>query len=98
MGLFDKFRRNRNSNKLGTIASKAEAEHRYADAAEARAEEAKQALPDNELIFADDCIYAFKDYLLAGNPAEALNQARRALQGYMLSDWLKDEDYLKEVT
>ena len=98
MRLFDKFRRNIKSNRLSSAAAEAEAEHKYIEAAEDRSEEAKLALPDNELIFADECLYASKDYLLAGNPEEALNQARRALQGYMLSDWLKDEDYLKDLT
>ena len=101
MGVLDKFFRKRRASHLQNVAMDHELKHEYTEAAEAYAKEASVALADNELIFADDCIYSFNNWLKAGNIDEALNQARRALQGFMLSDWLKRDDdgeYLKELT
>jgi hypothetical protein len=81
-----------------------ETEHNYEAAAKEYASRASLELEDNELIFADDCLDSAKNWIKAGNREEALNEARRALQGYMLDDWLKDDDekadeeYLKNLT
>src|SRR5690242_17550419 len=96
MGLFGKFLKKRKDSKDLRQAIDFESEHNYAAAATAYAERAKLNLngskDDNELIFADDCIDSFKDWIKAGNREEALNQARRALQGYLLGDWLAEDD------
>ena len=103
MGLFGKFFRKREGAHYRNKGMDYEREHNYAEAAKAYAEEAGTALNDNELIFADDCLDAASNWLKAGNIEEALNQARRALQGFMLDDWLKEDadddgEYLKELT
>jgi len=101
MGIFSNLFKKQKGHRLQSEAIHFETEHEYAKAAQAYAEEAGTALNDNELIFADDCIDSAKNWLKAGNGEEALNQARRALQGFMLDDWLKDDEdgeYLKELT
>ena len=101
MGIFSKFFNKKKGRHLQSEAIHFETEHEYAKAAQAFADEAGTALNDNELIFADDCIDSAKNWLKAGNAEEALNQARRALQGFMLDNWLKDDEdgeYLKELT
>jgi hypothetical protein len=101
MGVFGKFFRKRKADHKQNVAIGYETEHKYEEAAKAWAERASTELSDNELIFADDCLDSCKDWIKAGNIEEALNQARRALQGFMLDDWLKDDEdgeYLKELT
>ena len=101
MGVFGKFFRKRKADHKENDAIGYETEHKYDQAAKAWAERASAELTDNELIFADDCLDSSKDWIKAGNIEEALNQARRALQGFMLDDWLKDDEdgeYLKELT
>ncbi|HYJ92611.1 MAG TPA: hypothetical protein VEV84_14980 [Pyrinomonadaceae bacterium] len=91
MGIFGKLFRSHRTDKQRRKAIDLEFEHKYAEAAQAYAERAKLDLPDNELIFADDCIDSFKNWIKARNSEEALNEARRALQGYLLGDWLSEE-------
>jgi len=101
MGVFGKFFRKRKAIQKENDAIGYETEHKYDEAAKAWAERASAELTDNELIFADDCLDSCKDWIKAGNIEEALNQARRSLQGFMLDDWLKDDEdgeYLKELT
>jgi hypothetical protein len=101
MGVFGKFFRKRKADQKENDAIGYETEHKYDEAAKAWAERASSELNDNELIFADDCLDSCKDWIKAGNIEEALNQARRALQGFMLDDWLKDDEdgeYLNELT
>jgi len=74
----------------------------FLTAAETRAKQASldYAETDNELILADDCVDAAKDFIKAGDAPQALDQARRALQAYMLDDWLakdSDEEYLHDL-
>ncbi|MFL6373355.1 MAG: hypothetical protein ACJ73D_01690 [Pyrinomonadaceae bacterium] len=105
MGLFGKYRKGKELDGLRHDAIHRESGHDYVGAAEDWAKRASVELAanDNELIFADDCISACKDYLKARDGANALAQARRALQGYELGDWLSGEDddsdeYLQELT
>jgi len=95
MGLFAKFLKKRKDSKNLRQAIDFESNHNYAAAAQVYAERAKLNLDgskdDNELIFADDCISSFKNWIKAGNREEALNEARRALQGYLLGDWLAED-------
>ncbi|HEY2867216.1 MAG TPA: hypothetical protein VGJ02_09000 [Pyrinomonadaceae bacterium] len=91
MGILGKFFRRHRAGKAQTKAIDLEYDHKYAEAAQVYADRAKLDLPDNELIFADDCIDSFKNWIKAGNREEALNEARRALQGYLLGDWLTDD-------
>jgi hypothetical protein len=101
MGMFGKFFRKRKADHKENVAIGYETEHKYDEAAKAWAERASTELADNELIFADDCLDSCKNWIKAGNIEDALNQARRALQGFMLDDWLKDDEdgeYLKELT
>lgn len=100
MGFIDRFLRKRKANKLQAEAIDDRFAHRYPKAAQEYAAEASLEM-DNELIFADDCLDSAKNWIRARNREEALNQGRRALQGYLLGDWLKDEDdgkYLKTLT
>ena len=102
MGILGKFFRGRRADKEQRKAIDLEYEHKYAEAAQVYAERAKLDLPDNELIFADDCIDSFKNWIKAGDRDEALNEARRALQGYLLGDWLTEDtdddgEYLKSL-
>jgi hypothetical protein len=101
MGIFSKLFRKRKERVKRDSAIAYEMKHDYATAAKEYASRASLELDDNELIFADDCLDSAKDWIKAGNREEALNEARRALQGFMLDDWLKDDDdgeYLKELT
>ena len=94
MGLFKKWFRNRKNDAQLKRAIDLEYDHKYAEAAQVYAERAKldpDDKDDNELIFADNCISSFKDWIKAGKADEALNQARRALQGYVVGDWLKPD-------
>jgi hypothetical protein len=94
MTLFGKLRQKHQSDRLRDDAMDLERDENYAAAAENYAKRASidLASTDNELIFADDCISAFKDYLKAGDATNALGQARRALQGYEMGDWLSDDN------
>jgi hypothetical protein len=101
MGIFGKLFRNHKAHSKRDAAIAYEMQHNYEAAAKEYADRASLELDDNELIFADDCLDSAKDWIKAGNRDEALNEARRALQGFMLDDWLKDDDdgeYLKELT
>jgi len=103
MGFLDKLFRKRRADHKRDEAIDFEIGHEYADAAQAYAKRASIDLPHNELMFADDCLSSAIDWIKAGNADEALGEARRALQGYLLGDWLKkDEDddgeYLKSLT
>jgi hypothetical protein len=103
MGVFGKFLRSKKARHKENVAMAYERQHKYEEAAKAWAERASNDLDDNELIFADDCLDSCKNWIKAGNIEEALNQARRALQGFMLDDWLKEDaeddgEYLKELT
>ena len=95
MSLFGKWFRKRKTDAELKRAIDLEYDHNFAEAAQVYAERAKLNLSggddDNELIFADNCISSFKDWIKAGNREEALNEARRALQGYLLGDWLTAE-------
>ena len=100
MGFIKNFLNKRKANRLQSEAIDSEFDDRWADAAKDYAAEASLEM-ENELIFADDCLDSAKNWIKAGNREEALNQGRRALQGYMLGDWLKsdqDGEYLKTLT
>lgn len=93
--MFEKYFQKRRADKELREAVDLESEHKYQQAAEVWAERAKlkhDGEDENELLFADDCISSFKDWIKAGNGEEALNQARRALQGYLVGDWLDPEN------
>lgn len=101
MGIFAKVFKKHKKRSKRDAAIAFEMEHNYEAAAKEYADRASLDLEDNELIFADDCLDSAKNWIKAGNREEALNEARRALQGFMLDDWLKDDDdgeYLKELT
>jgi len=94
MGLLKRWFRNRKTDAQLKQAIDLEYDHKYAEAAQVYAERAHldpNDEDDNELIFADNCISSFKDWIKAGKADEALNQARRALQGYVVGDWLKPD-------
>ncbi|HTK38878.1 MAG TPA: hypothetical protein VL325_10335 [Pyrinomonadaceae bacterium] len=87
------------SNRLGIAARQFKYDDKFADAAEAYAQQADIDLPDNELIYADECEYSFEMWMKAGNYERALEQARRALRGYTLGHWLKGENsYIDNLT
>ena len=103
MGFFSKLKEKSEAERLSDQAIDLDLDGKFAEAADAYAREATldYEANGNELIFADDCIKAFKNYLRAGDITNALGQARRALQGYELGDWLtddSDEDYLHDLT
>lgn len=99
MGWIQKMISNWKSNTLGSRARRFQYDDRFAEAAEAYAQQADVDLPDNELIYADECKYSFDMWLKAKNPQKALEQARRSLHGYTLGDWLKGENsYIDDLT
>jgi len=99
MGWIQKMIRKLKSNRLGIAARQFKYDDKFADAAETYAQQADIDLPANELIFADECKYAFEMWMKAGNPQKALEQARRALNGYSRGHWLKGENpYIDNLT
>jgi hypothetical protein len=103
MGFFSKHKEQSEASSLSHKAIDLEVDGKFAEAAAAYAREATldYEANGNELIFAGDCINAFKNYLRVGDINDALGQARRALQGYEMGDWLSegnDEEYLNELT
>jgi len=93
--MFGKYFQKRRANSELKEAVDLESAHEYQEAAQVWAERAKfkhNGEDENELLFADNCISSFKDWIKAGNAEEALNQARRALQGYLIGDWLQPEN------
>lgn len=99
MAWFQKMSRHWRSRIAGNKASDLKFSGQYEKAAEAFAEQADIDLPENELIFADECRYSFDMWMKAGNAEKALEQGRRALSGYEKGDWLKgDNDYIDDLT
>ncbi|MGH8499927.1 MAG: hypothetical protein ACRERV_14150 [Methylococcales bacterium] len=99
MGWIKDFFRQRKSDRLGDIANRLKYDRKFAEAAKAYAAQADFDLPDNELIFSTECRYAFEMWMKAGDAANALAQARRALHGYTLGDWLKgNHNYIDNLT
>lgn len=99
MSWIQKLIRHYKSNKLGNAARNLKFADKFAAAAETYERQADLDLPNNELIYADECKYAFEMWMKAGNYEKALEQARRALHGYTLGDWLKGENsYIDNLT
>lgn len=103
MGVFSKRKEESEADRLSNEAIDLEIDGNYAAAAAAYAREATldYEANGNELIFAGDCIKAFKNYLRVADITNAVGQARRALQGYEMGDWLSegnDEEYLNDLT
>lgn len=88
MGFFADFRRSRRRRKAWDEAYRFKHAGNFAAAAGVYERLAADSLPDNELIYEDDCHDAFRMWLKAKNVDSALIQARNALRVISDSDWL----------
>ena len=92
MGFFANFKRSRHRSKAWDQAYGFRKAGRFAEAAKVCERIASESLQYNELIYADDCHDAFKDWLKAANPENALQNARNALRVIGTSDWMLEMD------
>ncbi|HMJ08937.1 MAG TPA: hypothetical protein VK468_08025 [Pyrinomonadaceae bacterium] len=98
MGSIQEFIRDRKRDSIDNVAWQLKGQGKYAEAAGKYIEEAEIAKVDNDLIYADECRYAFEMWMKAGETEKALEQARNALSGYKRGDWLKGEnDYIQNL-
>ncbi len=92
MGVFTNFKRNRHRRKAWREAYAYRRAGKFAEAAKVGERIAADSLKYNELIYADDCHDAFKDWLKAANPDQAMQNARDALRVIGTSDWMLERD------
>jgi len=92
MGFFTEFRRNRRRSKAWDEARDYRTTGNFGAAAEVYERLAKESLQYNELIYEGDCHDAFKYWLKADNPENALRNARNALKVVSASDWIIEYD------
>src|SRR5882672_3349383 len=77
MSFRTKFRRSRHRRKAWNEAYAFRKAGKFAEAAQVSERLAAETLKYNELIYADDCYDAFKDWLKAEDPDSALRNGRR---------------------
>jgi hypothetical protein len=92
MGSIQEFIRERKADRLGNFARNLKYKGKFAEAARVYEQQAAIAIQDNELIYSSDCEDAFEMWMKAGDVRNALEQARNALHGYTVRDWLKGEN------
>jgi hypothetical protein len=92
MGLFNNFKRNRHRSKAWDEAYAYRKAGKFAEAAKVCERIAAESLQYNELIYAGDCHDAFKDWLKAADPENAMRTARDALRVIGSSDWMIEMD------
>lgn len=98
MGWFHDFVAKRKINRLNNLARRLAGEKRFAEAANAYAKAADLYLPERDLLFAMECQWSFDVWMQAGDAKSALVQGLRALNGYKMGGWLKDNSYVKEIS
>jgi len=89
MGFVTNFKRNRRRRKAWDEAYRLSHSGNFVEAAKIYERMATESLEYNELIYEGDCHDAFKTWLKAANPDNALSNARNALQVIGDSDWIR---------
>ena len=92
MGFFTNFRRSRRRRKTWDEAYRLSQAGDFAAAAKIYERLATESLQYNELIYEGDCHEACLLWLKAGNPDNALSNARNALRVIGGSDWIRLSD------
>lgn len=90
MRFFENFRRDRRRSKAWSEAYGFRKAENFAEAAKVYERLALESLQYNELIYEGDCHDAFNYWIKAGNPENALRNARDALRVIGDSDWITD--------